>query len=94
MHSTQMTALAQAADANGWTIVALCEIPASQGTYPSAWVIAERDYISPIDYVVSMGVLPTEDREAHFTWSTYDLTRDRAQSLFNEKNTAEIRRAG
>lgn len=95
MHSTQMTALAQAADNNGWTIVALCEIPASPGTYPSAWCVCERDYMRPQDYLVGMGVIPDEsDREAFFTWVTYDMTRDAAQALFNEKNTGEIRRAG
>lgn len=88
-----MTALAQAADMNGWTIVALCEIPASQGTYPSAIVIAERDYMAPIDYVVTMGVLPTEDREAFFTGSDYDMTRIDAQLLFEKRVAEELRRA-
>jgi len=94
MHSTQFTALAQAADMNGWTIVAMCDIPASQGTYPAAWVIIERDYRAPIDYAVTMGVVPDEaDREAFFTSSTYDLTREKAQKLFEQKCANEIRKA-
>lgn len=99
MHSTEFTRLAQAADNNGWTIVAMCEIPASPGTYPSAWVIAERDYMPFTDWLVTMAVLPDnrerneEPAEAFFTWSTYDMTRVQAQQLFEMKNAEEIRKA-
>lgn len=95
MHSTQFTRLAQAADMNGWTIIAMCEIPASQGTYPAAWCIIERDHHAPIDYAVTMGVLPDEDpvNDAFFTWSTYDLTRQQAQQMFERKGAEEIRKA-
>ena len=96
MHSTAFTRLAQAADRNGWTIVAFCEIPPAPGTYPSAWVVAERDYCEPTDYLVSMGVLPDDgddNHEAFFTWSTYDMTRENAQRLFADKVAEEIRKA-
>lgn len=96
MHSTEFTRLAQAADNNGWTIVAMCEIPPSPGSYPSAWVICDADVRAPREYLVTMGVMPEadEDRDAFFTWSTYDLTRDDAQRLFDQKNAEEIRKAG
>jgi len=99
MHSTEMTRLAQAADNNGWTIVALCEIPPSPGTYPSAWCVCERETLRERSYVVTMGVLPDnrerneEMPEAFFTWSTYDMSRVKAQQLFEVKNAEEIRKA-
>lgn len=95
MHSTEFTRLAQAADMNGWTIVAMADIPASQGTYPAAWCIIERDHHAPIDYAVTMGVLPDDaGRVAFFTSSIYDLTREKAQQVFEQKVATELRRAG
>jgi hypothetical protein len=102
MHSTQFTRLAQAADYNGWTILAMCEIPPSPGSYPSAWCVCERDLFAgdaerPTNYVVTMGVIREDnedDREdAFFTWSTYDLNRVQAQQIFEQKNAEEIRKA-
>lgn len=93
MHSTEFTRLAQAADMNGWTIVAMCDIPASPGTYPSAWTICERGEGYTADWLVTMGVLPDNGDDAFFTWSTYDLNRVQAQQLFEMKNAEEIRKA-
>jgi len=98
MHSTQFTALAQAADEFGFTIHSMSFLPRGEGTYAGCTAILhdpDRD-IERGQYAVGLGVLPDpEDRdgriEAYWAYCTYDLTLERALDLFTTNTLRENR---
>lgn len=93
MHSTEFTALAQAADYTFFaSVVASVDLPYSMGSLPAAWVVLGRDEhcanAQSRAFSVHMAVFPAGDderTEPTFMWGTYDLTRERAFEILAEK---------
>ena len=93
MHSTDYTRLAQAADQFGYIIVAFVELAPAEGTYPAAYcLLHDPDRPAHRAYATSMGVLPTEGREAFFTSSSYDMSRSKGLKTFADLDLARVYR--
>lgn len=105
MHSTQFTAAAQSADEHlAKSIVAMMDLPASDGTYPAAHVICTDDdgvmgafpKLGAADddtrkFSVHRVIFP-DGRAPFFDNGEYNLTRGQAFKLWQDRCARDIMR--